>query len=498
MKQLALVMWFACAAPAPVQPVAPVTWIAETATYAPGTMATTGSPAIADRYRGIAEKILAAARDDRGGYRKLAELTDTIGHRLSGSSELDRAIAWAVATMKAEGFAVHTEKVMVPHWVRGAEEGAIVTPSAHAIRVLGLGMSVGTPRGGITAPIVVAHSWDELDAMKDKVKGAIVLFNVAMPAYNPRAAGFDSTGYGKTVGYRARGAAKAATYGAVGVLMRSVTARSIATLHTGAMSYRELPEGAAKIPAATVTTEDAQLLERLAQRGPVTFHLKLDDQLLPDVESANVVADLVGKDKPDELVVIGGHLDSWDVGQGAIDDGAGCVTMMQAIVLLKSLGLQPRRTIRVVLWTNEENGVRGATAYAEAHKSELANTVMAVESDTGGGAPTGFSAGAADPAASKRVVARVAQIATLLQPLQATRVIEAEGETDVAPMGPAGVALVGLGHDVSTYFDYHHTDADTLDKVDPQTLANGVAAMAVLAYVVADLPGRLSDPPPAP
>lgn len=492
MTRLALVWLVACAAPPSAPPVAPVAWIAETSTYAANT---SQHDAIADRYRGPAEQILAAARDDRGAYRKLAELTDTIGHRLSGSPELDRAIAWAVATMQAEGFAVHTEKVMVPHWVRGAEEAAIVTPNPRAVRVLGLGMNVGTAKGGITAPIVVVHSWDELDAAKAKVKGAIVLFNVAMPTFNPRAAGFDSTGYGKTVGYRARGAAKAAAYGAVGMLMRSVTARSIATLHTGAMSYRELPEGGAKLPAAAVTTEDAELLDRLVQRGPVTFHLRLDDQLLPDVESANVVADYVGTDKPDEIVVIGGHLDSWDVGQGANDDGAGCVIAMQTIELLKALGLHPRRTIRVVLWTNEENGVRGGAAYAEAHKDELAKTVVAVESDSGGGAPTGFSAGGlSDSAASKRVVARVAQIATLLQPLHATRVVEAEGETDTSPMAPAGVPQVGLGVDVSTYFDYHHTDADTLDKVDPQNLANDVAAMAVLAYVVADLPGRLSDP----
>ncbi|CAN5373524.1 M28 family metallopeptidase [soil metagenome] len=494
MTKLALVLLVACAASqpvAPAQPVAPITWIAETSTYAQNT---SQHDAIADRYRGAAEKILTAARDDRGAYQKLAELTDTIGHRLAGSPELDRAIVWAVATMKADGFAVHTEKVMVPHWVRGIEEAAIVTPNPRAIRVLGLGMNLGTPKGGITAPIVVVHGWDELDAQKDKVKGAIVLFNVAMPTYNPRAAGFDSTGYGKTVGYRARGAAKAAAYGAVGMLMRSVTARSIATLHTGSMSYRDLPEGVAKIPAAAVTIEEAQLLDRLAHRGPVTFHLKLDDQLLPDVESANVVADFVGTDKPEEIVVIGGHLDSWDVGQGANDDGAGCVIAMQTIQLLKTLGLHPRRTIRVVLWTNEENGVRGGAAYAEAHKDELAKTVMAVESDSGGGAPTGFSAGANDPATSKRVVARVAQIATLLQPLHATRVVEAEGETDTSPMAPAGVPQVGLGVDVSTYFDYHHTDADTLDKVDPQNLANDVAAMAVLAYVVADLPGRISDP----
>ncbi len=490
MNKLALAVLVACAPP-PAKPVAPVTWIADTSTYAQNT---SQQGSIADRYRGTAEKILAAARDDRGAYQKLAELTDTVGHRLSGSPELDRAIAWAVATMKAEGFAVHTEKVMVPHWVRGIEEGAVVAPNPRAIRVLGLGMNIGTPKAGITAPIVVVHTWDELEAQKDKLKGAIVVFNVAMPTYDAKRFGFDSTGYGKTAPYRTRGAGRAAKYGAVAVLMRSVTAHSIATLHTGAMTYKELADGVSKIPAATITTEDAEYLDRLSQRGPVTFHLRLEEQLLPDAESANVVADFIGKDKPEEIVVIGGHLDSWDVGQGAIDDGAGCVIMMQAIKLLKTLGLQPRRTIRVVLWTNEENGVRGAAAYAEAHKGELAKTVMAVESDTGAGLPKGFIAGAADKAAAKRVVGRVAEIATLLQPIHATRVTESEGETDVEPMGPAGVPLVGLDLDASTYFDFHHSDADTLDKVDPQTLAKDVAAMAVLAYVVADLPDRIDAP----
>lgn len=482
-----LVLLAACASPA-AAPQTPPKWIADTSSYGQNTSQST---AIADRYRGIAEKILAAAHSDRSAYQHLADLTDTVGHRLAGSPELDRAVQWGVAAMKAEGLAnVHTEKVMVPHWARGVEEAAIVTPHEHPIRVLGLGGSVGTAKGGVTAPLVVVHDFKELEAQKDRVKGAIVLYDVAMPAFDPLATE-DSTGYGKTVGYRFRGASEAAKRGAVAVLMRSVTARSLGTLHAGAMGYTE---DAPKIPAAAVTVEDALLLDRMAQRGPITFHLRMDDQILPDVESANVIGELVGKDKPDELVVIGGHLDSWDVGQGAHDDGAGIVTMLGAAALLHKLGLQPHRTIRVVFWVNEENGVRGAKAYAEAHKDELAKTVLAVEDDTGGFEPQGFRADHHDKVAAKRVVARIAEIASLLQPLHATKVREGEGGTDIGPMEEAGVPQVGLSVDMHWYFDYHHTEADTLDKVDPQAISDDVAAMAVLAYVVADLPDRVDAP----
>jgi carboxypeptidase Q len=487
MIRTALLVALAACAPAPT-PQAPPKWIADTSSYGENTSQST---AIADRYRGIADKILAAAHGDRSAYQHLADLTDTVGHRLAGSPELDRAVQWGVAAMKAEGLAnVHTEKVMVPHWQRGIEEASIITPHEHPLRVLGLGGSVGTVKGGVTAPLVVVHDWKELEAQKDRVKGSIVLFDVAMPAFDEHALE-DATGYGKTVAYRFRAAVEAGKRGAVAVLMRSVTARSLGTLHAGAMGY---VDDAPKVPAACVTVEDAQLLDRMVQRGPVSIHLRMEDQILPDVESANVVGELVGKDKPDELVVIGGHLDSWDVGQGAHDDGAGIVTMLGAAALLHKLGLQPHRTIRVVFWVNEENGVRGAKAYAEQHKDELAKTVLAVEDDTGGFAPQGFRADHHDKEAAKRVVARIAEIASLLQPLHATKVREGGGGTDIEPMEAAGVPQVGLSVDMHTYFDYHHTDADTLDKVDPQMISDDVAAMAVLAYVVADLPGRVDAP----
>jgi carboxypeptidase Q len=462
-------------------------WVNDTTSYGSGAPHAPAPSRIADRYRDVAAKIVAAARADRGAYQKLAYLTDHIGHRLSGTRELDQAIAWAAQTMKDAGLTVRTEKVMVPHWVRGAEEGAITAPTHHALHLLTLGGSVATPKGGITAPVVVVHDWKELEANADKVKGAIVVYNVAMPAWSEE----KGSGYGKTVEYRWAGASQAAKHGAVAALVRSVTAKSLSTPHTGSMGYdKQLP----KIPTASISVEDTELIDRLARQGAVTVHLRLEPQQLPDAESANVIGELRGREKPDELVVIGGHIDSWDVGQGAHDDGAGCVVMMQALELLKRLELTPRRTIRVVLFTNEENGTRGARTYAEQHEAELAKTVLALESDSGGFAPRGFGTGHKDPAAEERMRARLADIATLLGPLGPLSVTSGHGGTDIEPMEDAGVPQVGLEVAGERYFDYHHTEADTLDKVDAQDLADMVAAAAVLAYVVADMPGRVDAP----
>jgi carboxypeptidase Q len=483
MKPLLLLAALAACESATTTAVAPTpAWVSDTNTIAPATSQAYG---LADKYRGVAQTIIEYARKDRGAYEKLSTLTDTIGHRLAGSPELDKAIAWAAQAMKDDGATVRTEKVMIPHWVRGAESAAIVAPAQRTLHVLGLGGSVATLKGGITAPLVVVHDWKELEAKGEAVKGTIVLFDVPMPAFTDE----DGAGYGKVVPYRFAGATAAAKLGAVGMMIRSVTARSLSTPHTGALGY---DDKVTKIPAAAVTVEDAELLDRLAKRGPVSVHLSMDEQQLPDVESANVIGEIKGSEKPDEIVVIGGHIDSWDVGQGAQDDGGGIVVMMETLRVLQQLHLQPKRTIRAVLFVNEENGVRGAKAYAEQHKDELAKTVMALESDSGVFAPQGFVIGHQDKAASKRVLDRVASIATLLGPIRATRVRDTGGAgTDVDPMKPAGVPQIGLWVDTTHYFDYHHTDADTLDKVDPQELADCVAAVATLAWVVADLPDRL-------
>ena len=459
-------------------------WVADTSSFAP--LQAPRPASLAERYAGTAASIIAAARADHEAYRRLAHLTDRIGHRLAGSAALDRAIAWAAQTMKDDGHDVRTEPVLVPHWVRGAEDAAIVAPVARPLRVLALGGTVPTPRGGLTAPLVVVRSWDELDARAAEVKGAIVLFDVALAADPTDKA----AGYGAIAAYRARGTARAARHGAVATLMRSVTARSLSTLHTGSTSYDSaLP----KIPAAAVTLEDALYLARLAAAGPVTVRLRLEAQQLPDAPSANVIGELRGRERPEEIVVLGAHLDSWDVGQGAHDDGGGCVMAMQALTVLRRLGLAPRRTIRVVLFTNEENGLRGARAYGEAHAAEAASTVLAVEADMGAFAPHAFGIEAEPPERAARARARVAEIAALLRPLAALQTIVGYSGADLIPLVAQGVLAMGYVTDPARYFDYHHSEADTLDKVDPADLAAGVAALAVLAYVAADLPGRLDD-----
>ena len=486
MRAFLLMMLIGCA-PAPAPHSSTPAWVSDTKSSPAGAPPATAAAApLADRYREPVGKIVAAAHADRGAYQKLSHLTDRIGNRLSGSPGLERAIAWAAQAMKDDGHDVHTEKVMVPHWVRGSEAAELTLPIARPLRVLGLGGTVATPKAGITAPVVVVHDWAELDAKQAQVKGAIVLYDVAMPKWTEE----KGSGYGETVQYRGAGASRAAKYGAVAVLVRSVTAHSLRTPHTGAMNYAD---GVAKIPALAVSVEDSTLIARLAADGPVTVHVRTEGQMLPDAESANVIGELRGSERPDEIVVIGGHIDSWDVGQGAHDDGAGVVIMMQALTTLRKLGLTPRRTIRVVLFTNEENGVRGGRAYAKDHEAELAKTVLAIESDSGGFAPAGFSV-QARPEVQDRMKARVTDVASLLAPIHASRIILGHGGTDIGPMAPAGVPELGLDVDNRTYFDIHHTDADTLDNVDPAALADDVAAVAALAYVVADMPERIDAP----
>jgi carboxypeptidase Q len=497
MKRALLALLIGCA-PAPAPHHVPA-WVSDTgsgsaapvaaspAAVAPAaTPAPVAPPSVAARYREPVDKIIAAARADRGAYQKLAHLTDHIGNRISGSAALDRAIAWAAQTMKDDGHDVHTETVMVPHWVRGNESAELTAPITRSLHVLGLGGTMATPRAGITAPVVVVHDWAGLDAQAAKVKGAIVLFDTAMPKWTQE----KGSGYGETVEYRSKGPSRAAKLGAVAVLMRSVTAHSLRTPHTGALNYED---GVAKIPALAVTVEDATLISRLADEGPVSVHVHTEGKLLPDAVSANVIGELRGSDKPDEVIVIGGHIDSWDVGQGAHDDGTGIVTMMQALTTLRKLGLVPHRTIRAVLFTNEENGLRGGRAYAKDHAAELPKTVFAIESDGGGFSPRGFSV-QVKPELEDRVKARLTDITSLLSAIGATRVVAGHGGSDIGPMEPAGVPTIGLDVDGRTYFDIHHTDADTLDKVDPAQLADDVAAVAALAYVIAEMPDRIDAP----
>jgi len=443
---------------------------------------------ITDRYREPAQRIINAALTGNDAYRKLEDLCIKIGHRLSGSPQLEKAIDWAIAEMKRDGHEnVRREKVMVPHWVRGRESVTMLEPRQEQLVMLGLGGSIATPAEGITAPVVVVSGKEELEKIGEAAKGKIVLFNNVMPPYDAE----KGSGYGTAVQYRGRGATMASKQGAVACLIRSVTAKSLRSPHTGAMRYAE---GDVKIPAAALSVEDADTIARLFAAGiPVVVNLKMEAKTLPDAESANVVGELRGSTKPDEVVVIGGHIDSWDVGHGAHDDGGGCVAAMEAISVLRKLNLIPRRTIRVVLWTNEENGLAGGKTYAKDHTDELPKHVAAMEADSGVFRPTGYSVECKDKDKEARAAKQLEEIVSLLTSIGPMKVRPGHSGADVGPMKEAGVLLMGHNVEGSTYFDYHHTLADTIDKIDPQLLSQNVAAMATVAYILADMPERLGE-----
>jgi len=426
---------------------------------------------------------------------QLAHLTNNIGPRPAGSPQANFAAQYVAGELRKLGLDVRLEKVVVPHWVRGEETASLVESPGMApgttqkIVLTALGGSVATPAQGITAEVVVVNDFDELAALgHDKVVGKIVLFN---PRFDKQlaAVGHGGASYGQAVIYRALGASAAAKQGAIAALVRSVGGADYRLPHTGAMRYQaDTP----RIPAAAVTAEDADLLAYLVQQGPVRMRMVLSPQQLPDVDSYNVVADLKGSEHPEQIVIVSGHLDSWDLGTGAIDDGAGVVTAMQAAHLIKQLGLQPRRTIRVIAWMNEEFGESGALAYAAAHKNEVDKHFAAVESDLGAGHPAGISMAA--PAMNMPLLRPAAQVlqsigAAILQTTEDT-------ETDIGPLLALGVPCFGPIQDERFYFNYHHTAADTLDKVVPRELQENAAVIAVLAYALADLPKDLQRPAP--
>jgi carboxypeptidase Q len=426
-----------------------------------------------DDYRQPSNRIIAESLSSSFAWERLALLGDTFGHRLSGSRALEGAIHWAIAEMKKDGLEnVRAEPVKVPHWVRGRESAEMVSPHPSTLAMLGLGNSVGTPPAGIEAEILVVRSFAELDAAGPEVKGKIVVFNAPFTNYN------------ETVLYRASGPSRAAALGAVAVLVRSVGPPGLRTAHTGALRYTETDP---KIPAAAISVEDAERLQRMQARGTkVRARLKMEAKFLPDADSANVIAELRGRERPDEVVVVSGHFDSWDVGTGSTDDGGGCIVTWEALRLMKRLNLRPRRTVRVVLFTNEENGLAGGHAYLERYRSQLAQHVLMLESDDGVFRPTGFGF---TGSASGRTT--VQQIATLLRGIGADTIGASGGGADIAPSVEAG-AIPAMSLEVDgNYFLIHHTEADTVDKIDPKDMAKASAAIAVLAYVVADMPERL-------
>jgi len=475
----------------------------------PAALAAVPGP-LAAKYKADADRILAAAATDNDGYVALTYLTDHIGKRLSGTPQLNTAIQWGAELMRKAGLQnVQVQPVMVPRWVRGnesatitykGEAGTIVKP----LHMLGLGMSVATPKEGLTAPVVFVHDFAELDKLPDTdVKGKIVVYN---PGWH---------GYGVNSVYRTAGPSRAAAKGAAAVLVRSATGLAMQTPHTGTLRY---DDKAPKIPAAAISVEDALLIERLAKEGPVTVHLQMEAHMEPDVQAGNVIGEIVGSEHPEQVVVLGGHIDSWDVGQGAQDDGGGIMATFEAVSLIHKLGLKPKRTIRVVFWVNEENGGAGGRAYRQFVGDKIADQVAAIESDSGVEKPLGIGYGgfggprrATPPAPGapmaaprqgfdensltpeeKQSFAYLRDIASLLTPIGADTVSPGGGGSDIGPVVADGVPSLSPRTVGEHYFDWHHTEADTLDKVDLDAFRKNTAMLSVVAYVLADMDGRLA------
>ncbi len=412
------------------------------------------------------------------------DLTDLAGPRLAGSPGDRAAVALAVRMLQAQGFQnVRAEKVMVPVWQRGVETGQVTSPVAQTLALTALGGSVATPEGGLEGEIVRVASLAELRGKGDAVRGKIVFID------QPTARTSDGSGYGTAGRVRSEGPSAAAKLGAIGLLIRSIGTDDDRLPHTGGTHY---DEGVAKIPAAALSAPDAALLTRLLQRGPVRVRFTLGCRTLPDAESANVIGEIPGREAPREIVLLGAHLDSWDLGTGALDDAAGCGIVIEAARQIGLMRERPRRTIRVVLFANEENGLKGGKAYAQAHAAELASHVAALEADLGQGPPLGFgwNAGPSAETALKAVAGALAPIAA------DTLKVEDIGGADLIYLLPSGIPNLGLTLDATDYFDYHHTANDNFDRIDPKILDRSTAAAATLAYVLAEMPGTLERIPP--
>jgi Zn-dependent M28 family amino/carboxypeptidase len=420
-------------------------------------------------------------------YRQVAHLSNNIGPRLTGSAQAQKAVDYVAAELKALGLEVQLEKIMVPHWVRGEETAALVEfpgmaeKTTQKIVLCALGASVATPADGLTAEVIVVRDFDELQALgRDKVAGKIVLFNYH---FDKQMAAQNRAGdaYSQAVKYRADAPTAAGRLGAAAALIRSVGGAEYRLPHTGQTDYKA---DAPKIPAAAVTAEDADLIAALVPQGPVKMRLVLTPQTLPDTPSFNVIGDIKGSEHPEQIIIVSGHLDSWDLGTGAIDDGAGVAVSMEAANLIQKLHLRPKRTIRVIAWMNEENGLAGGKTYAKDHEKEIANHFAAMETDGGAGHPLGITF--ATKPEGKTFFEAVAKI---LQSSGAGifNFSEHAGGADVGPLTKLGVPGFSPIQDNRTYFNYHHTAADTLDKIVPQELAENAAVVTVTAYALANL-----------
>lgn len=431
-------------------------------------------------YQDIAKRLLDSALLEGRSYDMLRVLTTRIGARLSGSRQAELAVEWGKKTMEENGLEnVRLQPVTVPHWERGAHEEAMVISPVSVkpilLRVLALGGSVATPEDGVEAEVIEVKSLDEARALGEKGRGKIVFFNRPMDPSRPST--FDA--YGGAVDQRVGGASAGASVGAVAVLVRSMSTANGDFPHTGMLRYdAKLPE----IPAAALGVRSADRLSRMIHdSGSVRLRLKLSCRTLPDAASNNVIGEIVGSEKPDEVIVLGAHLDSWDVGQGAHDDGAGCVQVIEALRLLKQLGLRPKRTIRAVLFMNEENGLRGGLAYADSVAADGTRHIAAVESDRGGFAPRGFFV-----ESSADTVSRLGRWSELFTDMGADRFVGGGGGADIGPLKKQGALNIGLAVESHRYFDYHHSQADTFDKVNDRELELGAASMALLAYLISE------------
>jgi carboxypeptidase Q len=427
--------------------------------------------------------IKTAALSDDYAYRQAAHLSENIGSRPSGSLQAKAAVDYVAAELRQLGLDVHLEEVKVPHWVRGAETAELTEYAGHAagttqkVVLTALGGSTSTPADGLTADVIVVNNFDELKALShDKVAGKIVLFNELFDKQKA-AGGMAFMAYGEAVRYRVAGPKAAADLGAAAALVRSVGSADFRLPHTGFSA----PAG---IPAGAVTAEDADLIAHLSTQGKVRMHLTLTPQKLPDATSYNVIADLKGSEHPEQFVVVSGHLDSWDLGTGAIDDAAGIVVAMEAAEIVQKLHLRPRRTLRVIAWMDEENGGAGSHAYTKDHSAEFPNHVAAIESDSGAAHPLGF-----DVKMTPKAAELLRPVLEILQSFGGNAVMPSSYPpgADIAAMSEAGVPALGILQDGRTYFNYHHSAADTLDKIIPAELRENAAAMAVMGYALASM-----------
>jgi hypothetical protein len=436
---------------------------------------------------GPAARLTGAAFAQGNAYRLVQSLSDNVGPRLAGSSGAERAVDWAMKTMQSLGLKnVRKEPVKVPKWIRGEAVAQLVAPSTLPFHVVALGGSVATPPAGVTAEVVEVASVEELKALGPQVKGKIVLWNKPMQRFP------SGEGYGAVVGLRGRGAIEAARLGAVAALIRSVGTGEYRLPHTGATRY---DDKVTKIPFAAIAAEDADHVHRLLANGDkVKVLVKLGAHQAGEADSFNVVGEVPGREKPDEIVLIGAHLDSWDLATGALDDASGCGIVLDAASLMIKLNLQPKRTVRVVLFMNEENGLNGARAYAKQHQAELPKHVAAMEADSGAGRPIGLTVSGGSPA-----VELLTKWAAPLRAFFNPDVKSADfAGADLIPLQGAAVPVLDVRQDMSTYFDWHHTAADTVDKIDPIDLALMVSAFAALAHTAAESDELLPRSQPAP